>query len=102
MPFSLAAKCPMISPWPEGLTVNRNSAMIATAGAGRREEDFGCFKPEPLTPALVQVGEPCLTANPSENRELSGLIKERSVLGGSSPLKSLKVDLVPKDSDRDK
>src|ERR1700722_11419889 len=66
-PSSLLATCPLITPSPEGSTANFNSPMKATAPVASKTPLVA--KPNlPVTPALVQVGEPYFTANPSEKR----------------------------------
>src|SRR5580700_2410348 len=61
--------CPFITPPPAGSTDNFNSPMKATgpvAGAPARKVPVVSNPKLPVTPALVQVGEPCFTANPDE------------------------------------
>ena len=61
--------CPLITPSPEGSTVNFNSPMKATgpmAGAPARKRPVVSNRKLPSTPALVQVGEPCFTPSPDE------------------------------------
>src|SRR5579862_3293212 len=59
---------PVISPAPEELAASFNSPMKATgpvAGAPERNVPVTSNARPPATPALVQVGEPCFTPNPS-------------------------------------
>src|ERR1700677_5184566 len=68
MPSALAATCPLITPSPEALTLNFSSPMKATGpvtGAPATKTPVASSPKLPSTPALVQVAEPCFTANPS-------------------------------------
>src|SRR5208282_2054959 len=67
VPFSLPAMRPFITPSPEALTLNANSPMRITGpvnGAPARKLPLTANPNLPLTPALVQDGEPCATQKP--------------------------------------